>query len=33
MNKVILHQNLIAGLKILSQERQAAEFKLTMLRG
>jgi hypothetical protein len=26
MNKVILDQNLNAGLKILPQERQAAEF-------
>jgi hypothetical protein len=32
-NKVILDQNLNAGLKILPQERQAAEFKLTTLRG
>jgi hypothetical protein len=33
MNKVILDQNLNAGLKILPQERQAVEFKLTTLRG
>jgi hypothetical protein len=33
MNKIILDQNLNARLKILVQERQAAEFKLTMLRG
>jgi hypothetical protein len=33
MNKVILDRNLNAGLKILPQERQAAEFKLTTLRG
>jgi hypothetical protein len=33
MNKVILDQNLNAGLKILPQERQAAEFKLTTVRG
>jgi hypothetical protein len=32
-NKVILDQNLNAGLKIIPQERQAAKFKLTMLRG
>jgi hypothetical protein len=32
-NKVILDQNLNAGLKILPQEKQAAEFKLTTLRG
>jgi ubiquinone biosynthesis protein UbiJ len=32
-NKVILDQNLNAGLRILLQERQAAEFKLTTLRG
>jgi hypothetical protein len=33
MNKVILDENLNAGLKILQQERQATEFKLTTLRG
>jgi hypothetical protein len=33
MNKVILDQNLNAGLKILPQGRQAVEFKLTTLRG
>jgi hypothetical protein len=33
MNKVILDQNLNGGLKILPQERQAVEFKLTTLRG
>jgi hypothetical protein len=33
MNKVILDQNLNAGLKILKQERQATEFKLTTLKG
>jgi hypothetical protein len=33
MNKVILYQNLNAGLKILPQERQAAKFKFTTLRG
>jgi hypothetical protein len=33
VNKVILNQNLNAGLKILPQERQATEFKLTTLRG
>jgi hypothetical protein len=33
MNEVILDQNLNAGLKILPQEKQAAEYKLTTLRG
>jgi hypothetical protein len=33
MDKVILDQNLNAELKILLQERQAAEFNLTTLRG